>query len=140
MFFHWTSVLPSTLLTKRPMSSCALPVRRRRRRRLLHLRLTGAGQDLGAADEQARIDAERPADDAEHHDGADAQSAAADRKTAAPAAAVATIGASILDVAAFRQVIQAHGFVSLPASPRPSPYSTTARINAPCPILGQYSR
>ena len=56
--------------------------------RRLHLRLARAGQDFGAADEEARIDAERPADQAEHHDRADAQTAAADRdaKAAAPAA------------------------------------------------------
>src|SRR5262249_29817125 len=51
-----------------------------RRGRRLHLRLAGTGQDLGAADEQARIDAERPADEAERHDRADAQSAAPDRQ------------------------------------------------------------
>src|SRR5262249_25443728 len=39
-----------------------------RRWRRLHLRPTGTGQDLGAADEQARVDAERPADEAERHD------------------------------------------------------------------------
>ena len=118
MFFHWTSVLPSTLLTKRPMSSCGAPVRRAVGGACCTCGSTGAGQDLGAADEQARIDAERPADDAEHHDGADAQSAAADRETAAAAAAEAALVASILDVAAFRQIIQAHGFVSLPALAR----------------------
>src|SRR5262249_41135064 len=48
-----------------------------RRGRRLHLRLAGTGQDLGAADEQARIDAERPADEAERHDRADAQLAPA---------------------------------------------------------------
>jgi hypothetical protein len=48
----------------------------------------GPGQDLGTADEDARIDAERPADEAEHHDRSDAQAAASDRdaKAAAPAA------------------------------------------------------
>src|SRR5262249_40084989 len=35
--------------------------------------LPAAGDTLGPADQQARIDAERPADQAENHDGADAQ-------------------------------------------------------------------
>src|SRR5580704_376801 len=37
-------------------------------------------EDFRAADQQARIDAERPADKPKHHDGADAD-AAADRHT-----------------------------------------------------------
>ena len=49
-----------------------------------------------------------------HDDGAYAQSAAADGE-AAPAAEAA-VAASILDVAAFRQIVQAHGLVSLPAA------------------------
>src|SRR5262249_32124474 len=85
--------------------------------RRLHLRPAGAGQDLGAADEQARVDAERPADEAERHDGADAQSAAADRKAeTAPAATHTALFASILAVAASRQIVQAHGSASLPAA------------------------
>src|SRR5262249_38645726 len=88
-----------------------------RRGRRLHLRLAGTGQDLGAADEQARIDAERPADEAERHDRADAQSAAPARQAeTASAATKAALFASILDVAAFRQIVQAHRFASLPAT------------------------
>jgi hypothetical protein len=88
-----------------------------RRGRRLHLRLAGTGQDLGAADEQARIDAERPADEAERHDRTDAQSAAADRKAETTSAAAKTaLFASILDVAAFRQIVQAHRSASLPAA------------------------
>src|SRR5262249_5489635 len=82
-----------------------------------HGGLAGTVQDRGAADEQARIDAERPADEAERHDRADAQSAAADWKAeTASAAAKTSLSASILDVAAFRQIVQAHGFASLPAA------------------------
>src|SRR5262249_49626777 len=88
-----------------------------RRGRRLHLRPAGTGQDLSAPDEQARVDAERPADEAERHDRADAQSAAADRKTeTAPAATETALFASILDVAAFRQIVPALGFASLPAA------------------------
>src|SRR5262245_59276117 len=95
-----------------PRRACAA-----RRRRRLHLRPAGTSQDLGAPDEQARVDAERPADEAERHDRADAQSAASDRKTeTAPAATETALFASILDVAAFRQIVQAHGFASLAAA------------------------
>jgi hypothetical protein len=62
-----------------------------------------ARQNFGAADQDAGIDAERPADQAEHDDRPDAQSAAADRKTKAPAAT--GFAAAILDVAALFQVI-----------------------------------
>jgi len=68
---------------------------------------------LGAPDQQARVDAERIADDADHHDGADAEPAPAhaDRKTTTSApAAVAT---TILDIVALRQIVVAH-----PSSPR----------------------
>src|SRR5215471_8072193 len=88
-----------------------------RRGRRLHLRLAGPGEDFGAADEQARIDAERPADEAERHDRADAQSATADRNAKpATAAEAAALRASVLDVAAFRQIVQPHGFASLSAA------------------------
>src|SRR5512144_1543845 len=97
---------------------CARTARRRGR---LHLGLAGAGQDFRAADENARIDPERPADEAEHHDRPDAQAAAADRdaKAAAPTAKTA-LAASIFDVAAFRKIVQSHGFPppSLGRSPR----------------------
>ena len=81
--------------------------RRRRTRRLLLLLLT-AGEDLRATDQQPRIDAERVADDAEHHDGADAEPAASHREAAATTAAVAAIAAAILDVVALRQIFPAH--------------------------------
>src|SRR3954469_6303488 len=44
---------------------------------LVGRRLAAAGEDLGAADQDARIDAEGVADQAEHDDGADAEPAAA---------------------------------------------------------------
>ena len=75
--------------------------------RLLDLRIAAARQDFGAADQDAGIDAERPADQAEHDDGADAESAAADRKTESAAAATG-FTAAILDVAALFQIIQTH--------------------------------
>jgi hypothetical protein len=108
-----------------------------RRRRRLHLRLALAAQDLGPADEQAWIDAERPADQAERDDRADAQSATADRQAEPSTAAAETaVVASIFDVAAFRQIVQPHGFASLPAgrAAAPSPDFNTARINAPWAI------
>ena len=52
--------------------------------RLLDLRIAAARQNFGAADQDAGIDAERPADQAEHDDGADAEPAAADRETEPP--------------------------------------------------------
>ena len=64
-----------------------------------------AGQHLGAADQEPRIDAERPADQAEHDHAADAEPAAADRKPAARATAarIAAIAAAVFDVVALRQ-------------------------------------
>ena len=56
--------------------------RRRRRTRRLLLLLLAAAENLRAADQQPRIDAERLADDAEHHDGADAEPAASHREAA----------------------------------------------------------
>src|SRR5260370_4197826 len=73
--------------------------------RRLRLRPAGAGQDLGAADEHARIDAERPTDEAERYDRAADQSAAADRN----ATTAVALRASIFDIAAFREIVQAHG-------------------------------
>ena len=73
--------------------------------------LAGSGQDLGTADQEAWIDAERPADEPQHHDRADAEAAAADGK-AEPASPAARFATPILYVAAFRQIVQAHGFSS----------------------------
>ena len=84
----------------------------RGRRRRLSLGMAGTGEDLGAADEQAWIDAERPADNAQHHNGADTQPAAADGKPEPAPSPEAAFAAPILYVAAFRQVVQAHGSAS----------------------------
>src|SRR5262249_28093281 len=69
-------------------------------------------KDFGATDEHARVDAERPADEPEHHDRADAQSAAiADREAAAAretATGIAALIPAVLDIAALRQVVIAH--------------------------------
>src|SRR6266699_788084 len=104
MSFHTTSVLPRIFATSRPVSSRGAPVWGGR----LDLGLiAGAGDELGPPDEQPRIDAERPADQPQHHHGADAQSAATHRHTAETAeTAAAAFLAAILDIAAFRQVIQ----------------------------------
>jgi hypothetical protein len=101
-----------------------LPARRRLARRLIGLLIarSAAGEDFGAADQHPRIDAERPADQAEHHDGADAQAAAADRhpETAAKTAA-ALFAAAVLDVAALVQIFPAHRFAPSPI-PQPGNY------------------
>ena len=76
---------------------------------LLVLRAAAADHHFGAADQDARIDAERPADQAEHDHGADAEPAAADRntETAATAEAAAAI-AVVLDIVAAAKVIPTH--------------------------------
>src|SRR5262249_40462075 len=80
-----------------------------------------AGQDLGAADQQARIDAERPPDEPEHDDGADPQASGADRH--AHAAAAAAFVAPILDVVAAAEILPAH----LPLPYRATAFSPTDR-------------
>jgi hypothetical protein len=82
---------------------------------------SAAGEDFGAADQHPRIDAERPADQAEHHDGADAQAAAADRHPETTARAAALFAAAILDVAALLQIFPAHRFAPSPI-PQPGNY------------------
>src|SRR5262249_45996469 len=88
-----------------------------RRGRRLHLRPTGTGQDLGAAEEHAgRAAGPRP-EGAEPRERPDPKPPAPDRKPEpAPATTETALFASILDVAAFRQIVQAHGFASLPAA------------------------
>ncbi len=56
---------------------------------LVGRRLAAAGQDFGAADQDARIDAEGIADQAEHDDGADAEPATAHRQAETAATATA---------------------------------------------------
>src|SRR5262252_148236 len=77
------------------------------RHRLLDVR--AAGQNFGAADQNARIDAERPADQAQHHDGADPETAATDREAeTATAEAAARFTAAILDIVALLGFVQTH--------------------------------
>src|SRR5438309_1313870 len=78
---------------------------------LVGRRLTAASEDLGAADQDARIDAEGVADQAEHDDGADPEPAAAHRKTepAASTSAAAIIAATVFDVVAAAEIIVSHG-------------------------------
>src|SRR4051794_27705370 len=82
---------------------------------LLLLVSAAAADHLSAADQQARVDAERVADDAENDDGADAETTATERETkAAPAASA--IAAAIFDVVALRQIIKPHSFLLSPRS------------------------
>ncbi len=83
--------------------------------RHLLLLLRSAGEDFGAADQEPRVDAERIADDAQNDDGADAEATTADRHAAA-AETSAAVAAAIIDIPAFRQIIQAHCH-----SPSPNP-------------------
>src|SRR5215468_3285467 len=86
-----------------------------------------AGKDLGAADQEARIDAQRPADQAQHHDGADPEPAAAQRQAEAPAAKSATrFATAILNIFALFGVIQTH-------CRAPSPGFLAPRLAARCP-------
>jgi len=66
-----------------------------------------------AADQQPRVNAERITDQAEHDDGADAETAAADRKAdaAATAHSAATVVATVFDVVAATEIIVTHGAV-----------------------------
>jgi hypothetical protein len=94
----------------------ALPARRRRRRLLLVGAATTAAHHLSPADQDARVDAERPADDPEHHHGADAE-AAADRQSEPTAAALA---APVLDIGGGAEIFPAHRSVLRnPARPGP---------------------
>src|SRR3954467_12079204 len=82
---------------------------------LVGRRLVATGQDFGAADQDARVDAESIADQAEHDDGADAEPATAHReaKTAATAThSAAAIAATVIDIVAAAEIIVTHGGVS----------------------------
>ena len=75
----------------------------------------------------------RPADQAEHDDGADAETAAADRnaETAAAAAAAAAVIAIVLDIVAAAEIIPTH-FKLLPWQwPRSLPKLVAARPMRP---------
>jgi hypothetical protein len=68
----------------------------------------GAVHHLGAADQDARVDAERPTDQAEHDDGSDAQAAAPDRNTDAAAAVAAVFTTAVFDVVAAAEIVPTH--------------------------------
>src|ERR1700719_1985640 len=70
------------------------------------LNVRAARQDFGAPDQEARIDAERPADQAQHNDGADSKTAATHWQ--AEAAAAARFAAAILDIVALFGLVQTH--------------------------------
>src|SRR5262249_58215300 len=77
-------------------------------RRVL-LRRAAASENFRTADQQARINAKRPAAQAEHHGGTDAETAATNWQTSEPASARAAIFApAILDVFALRQIFPTH--------------------------------
>src|SRR5712692_2618283 len=67
---------------------------------------------MAAAAEQApRVEAERPAEEPEHDQRADAHPARADREAEAAPAVTALLAAAILDVVAARQLIPAHSWL-----------------------------
>jgi len=71
--------------------------------------------DLGAADQYARIDAERPSDQAEHDYCSNTESAATDRYASAAAAITAAEAAGIavvFDIVAAAEIIPTHQFAS----------------------------
>ena len=108
MSLQVSSVLPSTAATNWPVSSVGAPVRRVGLPVGLLVLRAAAGDHFGAADQHARIDAERPADQAEHDHGADAEPAAADRKAETAAAEAAAVTAIVLDIVAAAEIIPAH--------------------------------
>ncbi len=77
---------------------------------LVARRLAAAGENFRPADQDARVDAEGVAEQAEHDDGADAEAAAAHRDTEAAAThAAAAVVATVLDVVAAPEIIVTHG-------------------------------
>src|SRR5262249_19140284 len=93
---------------------------------LLVAGLLAAVQNLGAADQHTRIDTERPANETEDDDGADAKPAGSARY-AKPAAKTAADIAIVFDIIAAAKIIPAH--VSTPCGPRP-PDDVKADIKA----------
>jgi hypothetical protein len=68
-----------------------------------------AGQDFSAADQDARVDADRPTDQAEHNDRTNAEAtASAHRKSETAASAAATVVAAIVDIIAAAEIIVTH--------------------------------
>ena len=81
---------------------------------LIGRRLAAAGENFGAADQDARIDAEGIAEQAEHDDGADAEPAAAHRNAEAAAThSAAAVVATVIDIVAAAEIIVTHGGFSL---------------------------
>src|SRR6266571_1852717 len=78
--------------------------------------MAAAAENLGAADQEPRVDAERPAENPEHDQRADAHPARADREAKAAPAVTALLAAAILDVVAARQLIPAHSRLLSPAT------------------------
>src|SRR6202034_4010580 len=78
---------------------------------LIGRRRAAAVENLRAADQKPRVDAERITDQAEHDDGADAETAAADRKAKAAATthSAAAVVATVFDVVAATEIIVTHG-------------------------------
>src|SRR5215468_10796307 len=70
--------------------------------------MPAAVHDLGAADQDARIDAERPAEQAENDDGSDPDAAAADRDAHTAAAEATFVAARVLDIVAAAKIIPTH--------------------------------
>ena len=106
--------MPRMRETNLPISSLGAPVLPGGLRRLLLVSAAAAAREnLGAADQEARIDAERPADDAEHDDGADAEPAAAAHREAETAASAAARRHRRGDprCCRLRQIIPAHQFL-----------------------------
>src|SRR5258708_21657281 len=88
----------------------------RRLHRLLNVG-AAAGKDLGAADQDARIDAEGPADQAQHHNAAHPEPAAAHQEAEAAAAKpAARFTTAILNIFALLGLVQTH-------------------CSAPCPVF-----
>jgi hypothetical protein len=76
----------------------------------LLLRLAVSRHHLRATDEDARIDAQSPANETEHHDSADPNAAAATRKPIQPAAPV-------FNSVAGRKFVEAHWIFSRSSFP-----------------------
>ena len=71
--------------------------------------MPAAVDQLGPADQHAWIDAERPADQAEHDDSSNTEPAAPDRKTDTTAAAKpAAVTPAVLDIVAAAEIIPTH--------------------------------
>jgi hypothetical protein len=95
---------------------------------LLVLRASAADH-FRAADQNARIDAGRPADQTEHDHGSNAEPAAADRKSETTAAETAAGTAIVLDIVAAAEIVPTH-LKRLPLVARDHYLSARARPTA----------